>query len=107
MTITPHDIHCMTSLQFDGVPISLEDESGIRLGVDLLGRRYAIEMIYYTYLEVDFMHHPQGMAKECLQMARVFLLYLLGAYLFTNGGQTMSLRWLVLFQDFERAQGAN
>ena len=40
-------------------------------------------------------------------MARAFLLYLLRAYLSTNGGQTVSLRWLVLFRDFERAQNAN
>ena len=37
-------------------------------------------------------------------MARAFLLlFLLGAYLFTNGGQTVSLRWLAIFRDFERA----
>ena len=28
MTITPHNFHHMTSLWFDGVPISLEDEFG-------------------------------------------------------------------------------
>ena len=43
-------------------------------------------MIRYTYLKVDFMHRPQGTAKECLRMAKVFVLYLLGAYLFANGG---------------------
>ena len=40
-------------------------------------------------------------------MARVFLLYLLGVYLFTNGGKTVSLRWLALFQEFERAWATN
>ncbi|KAL0008564.1 hypothetical protein SO802_010066 [Lithocarpus litseifolius] len=50
--------------------ISLEDESGIQLGIDLLGRRYAIETIYYADLEADFMHRPQGTANECLRMAR-------------------------------------
>ena len=86
ITITPHNFHHMTSLWFDGVPISLEDESGIQLGVDLLGRRYATKMIRYTDLEMDFMHRWQGMAEECLQIAKVFLLYLLGAYMFANGG---------------------
>ena len=58
----------------------------------------------YTDLEADFMHRLQGTAEECLWMARAFLLlFLLGAYLFTNGGQTVSLRWLAIFQDFERA----
>lgn len=40
-------------------------------------------------------------------MARVILLYLLGAYLFTNGEDTMSLRWFALFRDFEKAYTAN
>lgn len=86
MTITPYNFHRMTGLRFDRVPINLKDELGIWLGVDLLGRRYASETICYTNLELDFMHCPQGTTKECLRMARVFLLYLLGAYLFANGG---------------------
>ena len=36
-----------------------------------------------------------------------FLLYLLEAYLFANGRQMVSLRWLALFRDFERARAAN
>ena len=40
-------------------------------------------------------------------MARAYLLFLVGVYLFANGGQTVSLRWLTLFWDFERAQAAN
>ncbi|KAK9996768.1 hypothetical protein SO802_021454 [Lithocarpus litseifolius] len=39
MTITSHDFHRMIGLRFDGVSISLEDESGVRLRIDLLGRR--------------------------------------------------------------------
>ena len=58
MTITSHNFHCMTGLRFDEVLISLEDESGIRLGVDLLGRRYATKMIHYTDLKADFIHYP-------------------------------------------------
>ena len=86
MTITPHEFPCVTGLQFDGVSISLENESGIRLGADLLGRRYDIETICYTNLKANFMDRLQGTPKECIWMARVFLLYLLGAYLFANGG---------------------
>ena len=103
MTITPYDFHRVTGLQFDGVLISLEDESGIRLGADLLERRYDIKTICYTDPEANFMDRPQGMPKECIWMAKVFLLFLLGAYLFANGGQTVSLRWLDFFQDFKRA----
>ena len=40
-------------------------------------------------------------------MARAFLLYILGAYLFANRGHTISLRWLALFRDFEVAKEAN
>ncbi|KAL0015542.1 hypothetical protein SO802_002611 [Lithocarpus litseifolius] len=40
-------------------------------------------------------------------MARAFLLYILEAYLFANGGQMMSLRLLSLFWDFEEARKAN
>uniref|UniRef100_A0A7N2L9M4 Aminotransferase-like plant mobile domain-containing protein n=1 Tax=Quercus lobata TaxID=97700 RepID=A0A7N2L9M4_QUELO len=54
MIITPLNFHCMTSLRFDGAPISLEDKSGVWLGAKLLGRRYATEMIHYTNLEADF-----------------------------------------------------
>ena len=107
MSITPHDFHRMTSLKFDGASISLEDKSDTRLGPKLFGMRYTIETICYIDLKADFMYHPQGMAEECTRMAKVLLLYLLGAYLFANGGKMVSLRWLALFQDFERAQTAN
>lgn len=40
-------------------------------------------------------------------MTRAFMLYVLGAYLFANGGQTVSLRWLALFCDFKQAWEAN
>ena len=86
MTITLYDFHRMTSLRFDVVPINLKNELGVRLGADLLGRRYATETICYTDLEVDFMHRLRGTVEERLWMAKVFLLYLLGAYLFINGG---------------------
>lgn len=100
MTITPYDFHRMTGLWFNGVLISLENESGVWLGADLLGRRYATETIRYTDLKVNFMHCPQGTAKKWLQMARAFLLFLVGTYLFTTGGQMVFLRWLALFRDF-------
>ena len=77
MTIAPHDFH-MTDLRIDGAWINLEGEQGTRLGLELLRRRYATETIRYTDLEENFMHHPQGTAKECVRMAKVFLLYLLG-----------------------------
>jgi len=46
---------------------------------------------------------PQRTTEERVHMARAFLLHLLGAYLFANGGQTVSLMWLNLFQDFGKA----
>ena len=50
---------------------------------------------------------PQRTIEECVLMARAFLLHLLETFLFANGGQTMSLRWLALFQDFRETQRAN
>ena len=40
-------------------------------------------------------------------MARAFLLHLMRAYLFANGEQMVSLKWLTLFQDFGEAWRAN
>ena len=45
--------------------------------------------------------------EECVRMARAFLLHLLGAYLFANGGKMVLLRWLTFFQDFGEARRAN
>ena len=92
MTITPHNFHHITGLWFNRLSISLEDKLGTQLGVELLERRYATKTIRYTNLEADFVGRPQGTTKEFSRMAKVFLLYLLGANLFANGGQTMSLR---------------
>ena len=45
--------------------------------------------------------------EERNHIAKAFLLHLLGAYIFGNGGQMVSLRWLTLFQDFTEARRAN
>ena len=42
MTITPYNFQRMIGLWFDGVSISLEDESGTQLGAELLRRRYML-----------------------------------------------------------------
>lgn len=47
------------------------------------------------------------MAEDYAWMAKAFLLYILGVYLFANGGQIVSLRWLAIFHNFEDAGGAN
>ena len=73
----------------------------------MLGRKYSIKTIYYFDLVSDYMLFPQKTTEEHVHMARAFLLHLLGAYLFANGGQTVSLRWWTLFQDFAKAQRAN
>ena len=107
MTATPCDFHRMTCLRCDGTIINLEGKSSTRLVIDLLGRRYFTDTILYFDIEVDCWPFPQETTEDCAQMARAFLLYILGAYLFANGGQTVSLRWLALFRDFEDAKGAN
>ena len=45
----------MTDLRCDGALINLGGESGIQLGIDLLGRRYTTKMIRYFDIEVDYM----------------------------------------------------
>ena len=75
--------------------------------IDLLGRRYSLDMIGYFDIEVDYRPLPQETAVDCAQMARAFLIYILGAYLFANEGQTVSLRWLALLRDFRDVGGAN
>lgn len=89
MIITPHDFHRMTSLRCDRALINLEGESGTQLGINLLGRKYTTDTIRYLDIEADYMLLPQVMVDDYTKMARAFLLYLLGAYLFANEGQTM------------------
>ena len=46
MIITPHDFHCITGLQFNGVSISQKDELSIQLSVELLGRCLLDDQLY-------------------------------------------------------------
>ena len=107
MTVSPYDFHCMTNLSFEGTIIDFDDVSSIQLGPDMLGRKYSIETIRYFYLVLDYLLLPQRTTEEHVRMAKAFLLHLLGAYLFTNGAQMVSLRWLTLFQDFVEARRVN
>ena len=107
MTMTPHDFHHMTSLRCNGALINLEGESGTQLGIDLLGRRYTIKTILYFNIKVDYKPFLEVTTDDWAKMARAFLLYLLGTYLITKGGQMASLRWLALFWDFGEVQEAN
>ena len=107
ITVTPYDFYCMISLSFEGAIISLDGTSGVQLSIDMLGRKYCTETIRYFDLVSDYMFLPQRTIEECICMARAFLLHLLGAYLFANGGKMVSLRWLTLFQDFGEARRAN
>lgn len=79
------------------------------MGINLLRRRYNIETFCYFYFEMDYKPFLQATANDCAQVARALLLYLLRAYLFANGDQTVYLRWLALFRDrdFGPAQEAN
>ena len=107
MLVTPYDFFRMTNLSFERAIISLDDVSGVQLGIDMLGRKYFIETIHYFDLVLDYMFLPQRITEECVRMAKAFLLHLMGDYLFANGGQTVSMRWLILFQDFGETQRAN
>ena len=107
MRVTTYDFYCMTGGSFKRAIISLDNVLGIQLGLDMLGRKYSIEIIRYFDLVSDYMFLPQRTTEECFRMAKAFLLHLLGDYLFSNGVQTMSLRSLILFQDFGKARRAN
>ena len=52
----------------------------------MLGRKYSTETIRYFNLVSNYMFLRHKTTEECVLMARAFLLYLLGAYLFANGG---------------------
>lgn len=75
----------MTSLRCDELLIDLEGKSGIQLSIELLGRRHTIEIVCYFDLEIEHRPLPQETLEDCARMAKAFLLYILGAYLFTNG----------------------
>ena len=95
--MTPYDFYHMTGLSFKRAIINLDSVSGIQRGLDMLGRKYSIEIIHYFDLVLDYMLLPQRTTEECVWMARAFLPHLLRAYLFANDGKTVSLRWLTLF----------
>lgn len=86
----------MTGLSFEGAIISLDDKSGVQLDIDMLWR-YSIETICYFDLVSDYMFPPYRTMEKCVCMSKAFLLHLLEDYLFASGGQTMSLRCLILF----------
>lgn len=105
--MTPHDFHQMTGLRSHGLTINLEGKLSIQLGIYLLGRAYPSERIRYFDLERDYKPLSQATLDNRDQMARALLLYVVGAYLFANGGQPMSLRFLALFCNFEQVREVN
>ena len=68
MTVTPHDFHQKTSLRSNGVIINLKSESGIQLGIDLLGCRYSSEHILYFDLERDYKPFSQATPNDYVQI---------------------------------------
>ena len=76
----------MTGLRCDGAIINLEVKLGTRLVIDLLKRRYSLDTIHYFDIEVDYRPLPQETVVDYARMARAFLIYILGAYLFANEG---------------------
>ena len=105
--MTPYDFYHMTGLSFEVAIINLDGVLGIKLGLDMLGRKYSTETIRYFDLVLDYMLLPQRTIEERIWMAKAFLLHLLGAYLLTNGVQTVSLMWLTLFHNFVDVWRAN
>ena len=65
MTVTSRDFHCMTNLRCDGAIINLEGESGTRLVIDLLGRRYYSDTICYLDIEADYWPLHEETTVDC------------------------------------------
>ena len=76
----------MTSLRCDGTIINLWGALGMQLGIELLKRRYSTDKIHYYDIKMDYRPLPQVTPNDYAWMAKAFLLYILGAYLFANGG---------------------
>ena len=76
MTVTPYDLYCMTGLSFEGAIINLDGVSSIRLGLNMLGRKYSTKTIRYLDLVSNYMFLPQRTMEERVRMARAFLLHL-------------------------------
>ena len=74
--------HHRIGLRCDSATINLEGKSSSWLAIDLLKRRYSSNTIRYFNIKVDYQPLPQEMAVDYAQMARAFLQYILGAYLF-------------------------
>ena len=58
MTMTPYEFHRMIGLKCNGALINLESESGTRLGIGLLERRYTIETFCYFVFKMDYKPFP-------------------------------------------------
>ena len=54
MTVTPYDFHCMTGLRCDNAIIDFKGELSTRLAINLLRRRYYIDMIRYFDIKTDY-----------------------------------------------------
>ena len=57
--MTPYDFYRMTDLSFKVAIINLDGVSGIKLGLDMLGRKYSTETIRYFNLVSDYMFLPE------------------------------------------------
>ena len=64
MTMTPYNFYCMTGLSFKEAIINLDGVSGIQPSLDMLGRKYSIEIICYFDLVLDYMLFPQRTTEE-------------------------------------------
>lgn len=74
-----YDFHQLTGLRSHGPIINLKDESGIQLGLDLLGHTYSSKNVHYYDLEVDYKPLSQVTSEDRDQMVRAFLLFVLVA----------------------------
>ena len=70
MTVTAYNFYHMIGLSIEGAIINFDGVLGIQLGLDMLGRKYSIESIYYFDLVSDYMLLPQRTVDKRIHMAR-------------------------------------
>ena len=71
MLVTPYDFFRMTNLSFERAFISLDDVSGVQLGIDMLGRSYSTKTICYFNLVSNYMLLPQRTTEERVRMVEL------------------------------------
>ena len=105
-TMTPYDFYRLTGLRMRGRRFSFELTEADRkaLTLRLLGVPCPSATLKYPALLAAYSQRGQDTAEDRTQMARAFILYLLGAFLVANSAQTVEPGWLLALDDLTAAR---